>query len=147
MIFKFLRSPWIVSTVVLLVLGYPLWEVFDRNSPVVRFQGDIDPMVVAPGDTLHIAWYITSSRTCSGTVRRQIIDSHGIIHDYSAVPAVAQEGEQELLRDVKLPTVLPEGPATYQAFLTFYCNPMHWFWPIHEATLPLKFIVKNRETP
>ena len=141
---NFLRSPWVVTTAVFLLLGYPLWELFDRVSPVIRFQGVVDPLIATSGETLHISWFITSGRTCSGTVRRQIVDAHGITHDYNSVPAIAQEGEQELLREVKLPAALPDGPTVYHAYLTFYCNPMHWIWPIHETTAPLKFMVKNK---
>ena len=146
---RFVVNHWKALLVTVLILGYPTWLLFDRSSPVVRLDGSAYPLVAAPGEEVQIIWNVTSDETCVGTSRKEIVDAEGTHWDLGTSAAIAKktdDGKQyPIIRGFKLPDRIAEGLARYHSDLTFYCNFMHYLWPIHERTRDVVFEV-NKNT-
>jgi hypothetical protein len=125
--------------------------------PVVLMLSDrLDPVVVhnsvvsgdmRPGGVIRVDWSATALRSCDGEVRRRIISSSGIIHEYDVVPTVFRldddRAKRSFSREITLPTSIAPGPAIHSAIVRYYCNPLQrWLhWPIMPSREDVRFVI------
>lgn len=114
------------------VAGPIAWQVFDRTLPFERTSGLILPPDPHPGSQMTVKWEGRINRHCSGTIRREIIDSQGKVHQIADVPSdiTVLVSPTSFKRTFTLPSSVVPGPAFYKSTSYFVCNWTQRWWPI-----------------
>jgi hypothetical protein len=144
------RRVWchIIAGVVSFTIVAPLtFMALDRVDPVTvhstMFSGEL-----APGGTVKITWDATATRSCSGVVRRRIIDSDGHTFEYDEQTTVIRPedelGRRRYSREFVLPKGIRPGPAIHSTVVRYYCNPLQVAldWPITGIRGRQQFIIQ-----
>ena len=119
----------------------------DRVEPVTvhstMFSGEL-----APGGTVTITWDATATRSCSGVVRRRIIDETGAMFEYDEQSTVIRPkgelGRRTYRREFVLPKSAKPGPALHSVVVLYYCNPLQVAlnWPIVGKRAREQFVIQ-----
>jgi hypothetical protein len=101
----------------------------------------------AESDTLQYRWTGDVYRSCDISLRRRVVDAHGMIYmletkDFPAVP-VNQLGVVSFVLDFPVGKWLAEGPATYQVVEVPRCTWLQKLWPVSIEYPPVEFEVTN----
>lgn len=150
-----IRRIWcnLIAAVFSLAIIVPItYMITDRDLPVTLINGRISPSSVYTGQTVTITWYGKISRMCEGVVYRRVVDSGGFIIDTKLGRAesftlLEGKGYGDFNKTAVIPPMLP-GPATYQVFTSYWCNPFQkYIWPIFHAEDLIHFTVLKTELP
>lgn len=129
-----------------LILLPAFWLIMDRDSPIDEMKGYTIPNVVSVDESVEIHWDIKFNRTCPFTVTRELIDSKGIIWNYSAIKYLESGStyQKHIIVPLKTPYTIGHGKVSYQSTLSFKCNAYHEFFnkPIIVKSPILHFQVK-----
>ena len=122
----------------------------DRQVPYILQNGVVSPNPAIHGEEIHIeSDVIVSKNGCRGVFQRTIIDAGGYPWAFPPSPTQFNDlppGKYHVATPLRY--ILPMGAASGEACsiteTTFYCNPLHKFWPIKVHTACVKFTVAPR---
>jgi hypothetical protein len=141
------RTRWMCHLSALLLctflFGPVVYMLADRDPPFAFIRGEIVPDNPSPGESISVIWYANITRRCDGIVHRRIIDSHGVIFNFTSVPALYRYSPDiaKFARTFPLPAGIAQGWAEYAPDVFYWCNPLQKLWPIHGKAPALKFFV------
>lgn len=124
------RRHWFAWLVALFVVAPLTYMGFDREPPVDRMSGSMEPNKVHPGQMVTVTWYTKKHRRCNGDVSRQIIAADGKVHILEDADSSYSTQGDLLKRTFQIPIYIAYGPARYRSTVQFYCNPIHTYFPI-----------------
>lgn len=132
------------------IIAPVLVMLFDRREVVQLDAGKsyIVPSPARPGTTISITWSAIPLRNCAGTVIPRVIDSTGRIYEFARSATVYQDlmrpGARQFTKALTLPTVMPAGPARYEAVVVRWCNVLQeYLWPMIDRPFPIPFEVER----
>lgn len=139
----------IAGLLIALIVAPIIYLAIDRSPPVVVTSSTISGNIY-PGATVNIRWtaYRSDSLPFEGVIRRQFVDSEGVLHEMAEVPAVSREDHTPrkgytFTRQIVIPPAMAFGPARMIGW-RFYerpYNPFHKIWPIRIPIERLDFVV------
>jgi hypothetical protein len=120
-----------VAAIISVFLVIPAWMLLDRTPPYEITAGRVMPEMPVKNGSISIEWDVKPLRSCNpqtgAYVTRTIVDSRGIPHIYTAVPAIYGTNNQfttdAIHRDILLPENLT-GHASYSSVACYPCNPI-----------------------
>ena len=129
------------------ILG--IWAA-DRSPPYVLQNGIVIPNPAVHGEPIHLESDVIVYKTgCHGVFQRTITDAGG--YPWAFPPTATQfnqlpPGKYRVATPIPyiLPMAIASGEACSITTTTFYCNPLHKWWPIHVTTSPVCFMVAPR---
>ncbi len=156
------------------VAAFPLWMAMDRTPPYIRESGiltaaqsdtlcgsmglqsaEASPEIY-PGSCVAVDWKTRTLRNCPPdipfNIHPRITDATGV--RFTMEPARGKFGtpDQSILdpniyRYFRLPVGMAPGAAIYESDVTYACNPLHYFWPVHVNEPKVPFTVLPRPAP
>lgn len=135
---KFLFS---VALFSLMVVAPITSMLFDDHPPYSWDEGYVYPDPAPDGAQINVCWHLRVFRVCPGVIQRQLIDSHGEIHNYDPVLAArAEDVKTPFCVTFKLPLGMPKGLTKYRVHAAYSCNPLQVYYPIKVTTPELSFV-------
>ena len=122
----------------------------DRSPPYILQNGVVSPDPAVRGDPIHLdSDVIVYKPGCHGTFQRTITDAGGFPWAYPPIPTQFNDLPPDKYRvatptSYVLPMAIASGQACSVTVTTFYCNPLHNWWPIKVTTPPVCFTVAPR---
>jgi hypothetical protein len=136
----------------IIIAGPIAWMAMDRQNPVERVSGKIEPNTVNPGDELGVHWVFKTTRICKAAgVTVTITDSSGVpwLIGYKGIYYGTPDNKPEPfdVSGIIVPRGITYGPAKYRACVRHYCNALQQFlnWPIEicDPSLPFTVVEKS----
>ena len=127
-------------------------QIFDRRPVLLLSSATIVPDPVRIGDVAEITWQAQEVRRgCAGELRRVIISSAGVIHEFEIEPTVAHElleqTPRQFIKRFRIPVVSP-GPAVYFTHVTRWCSELQRvIWPMREIGPRIRFTILPASSP
>jgi hypothetical protein len=123
------------------VLGF--WAS-DREIPtkIIR-QRLLTPEVVQGGE-MQTERVVNRDKLCYTTIDRYMIDAAGQRFDLGVTVypnGTGVLGEETFVGSQPVPERMAPGEATFTALPCYYCNPVHWLWPLCEEPRTRTFVV------
>jgi hypothetical protein len=120
--------------------------LFDTRPVIHITNAWIEPDPAAPGQTIRLTWTAVEKRSCSGSVQLTITDSAHQVFYYTAKPTIYHEAKDStpvtFINELTLPISIRPGPAIYSSYVTRWCNPLQYLWPITEPRRTINFTIK-----
>ena len=122
----------------------------DRDPPYILQNGVVTPNPAVHGEPIYLESDVIVYRSgCRGQFQRTILDAGG--YAWAFPPALTQfnelsPGKYRVGTPIRyiLPMAIASGEACSTTETTFYCNPLHKWWPIKVHTACVKFMVAPR---
>jgi hypothetical protein len=128
-----------------LVITPPSIMLFDRREPVTIISGTLEPNTIRSGDPVIVTWTIKENRSCSGDLRRVVVDSVGKVHEFIIEPTIYHEvltSPRTFVKRFNMPYGMAPGAATYYGVGTRWCNVLQQFiWPMPFKSPGISFTV------
>ena len=122
----------------------------DRQPPYILENGVVSPDPAIHGEKIHVESDVVVYKSgCYGTFQRTITDAGGFPWVFSPTATQFNDlspGKYRVATPISytLPTGIASGDACASTETTFYCNPLHRWWPIKVHTACVKFTVAPR---
>lgn len=118
-----------------------VWTI-DREPPVDILEATPHPRRVRPGDPIRAHFELFRKRSCAGHQDRWITDSLNVRFelpdsDFRQSPEPIGNTTFGFLAHVS-PFASP-GPAHLYILFTYYCNPLHWIFPVELPRVIIPF--------
>ena len=136
----------------LVIIGPIMWWLADRFPPYSLRDGVLKPNPARPGDEVDIEWTLELTRSgCTGFFQRVIIDSHGGLWSFAPMQSIFVNLKPGKYRThsfnrILLPRGIASGVAEIVTVTTYYCNPVHYVWPLVEEQPRLKLRIEPLST-
>lgn len=120
--------------ILLALMGFGLigYWCLDRSTPVTVYDmGSISSQVARPGDILQVSWIITKKELCPGTSIRTLSGECG-----AHILRVGEPSGPLLLQptitriNFTVPEEATNGVCEYRTTIQYYCNPIHYWFPV-----------------
>jgi hypothetical protein len=122
----------------------------DREPPYILENGIVSPNPAIHGEAIRLQSDVIVYRSgCSGIFQRTMTDAAGFPWVFPPTPTQFNDlppGKYRIATPIPyiLPMAIASGETCSSTDTTFYCNPLHKFWPIKVHTACVKFMVAPR---
>lgn len=119
--------------IVIFAFMFGTWIV-DRNPPgaYIGIPKVLYDNEIKQGSNIIVQYEVYRYRSCPLKVERVMYDGMGIrysLPDYDLASA-GDMGPQTLRVKVNIPYGMEKGKSEYRVMVSYYCNPLHYIWPI-----------------
>lgn len=154
MLKELLREHWVPALVAIGLAAPAAYWMTETLPPLEVVDARVVEGKVTRGEHLHVRYDLRYHKACRGYVSRMVSDSLGIVHLIEPTRTfnplnpgmhVTPGTVSDLRVRIPVPTGAAPGPATYQARIEYYCNPLQRFLdrPIVFLTPEIDFVISD----
>ena len=139
------KKEWLIGGLVVIWLIYP--AVTYHNGTAENIKTKVLQQPFLDGDYLTYEWSGDVVQNCRVTLRRQIVDSEGVVTDlvarsFGRFPDTPKERMSQVI-DVLIPQGISDGPAQYLVTEYPECSWLQEWFPNPRPYPPVNFVVNR----
>ena len=116
----------------------------DRVIPITDFHTEAINPVVMKGKSVYMETYLNRKRICNFVTERTLYDSKNQTLELNTKISIRPGplGKDHNVHEIPIPNIdtVSPGPAMIENRVSWFCNPIHYIWPI-QYTYRIKFYI------